>query len=104
LKKAVSACLIALHVVFSFCITAGISANQATNKQETAGLLIVNGRVVTMDGDKTYFPSGTVAVKDGRIIAAEASGAIDGRFKAKNVIDASGKIIIPGLIKLGRPG
>jgi len=58
-------------------------------------LLIENGLIVTMDKDRRIYKKGSVAIEDGKIKAA-------GRFKRKGkpdeVIDARGKIVMPGLI------
>jgi putative selenium metabolism protein SsnA len=58
-------------------------------------LLIKNGLVVTMDKNCKIVPYGSVEVDDGRIISVKkgARGA-----KADEIIDATGKIVMPGLI------
>lgn len=64
----------------------------ALSSVETYDLVIVNGRIV--DGTGNPWFSGAVGVRDGRIAAV-------GRFdhsKAKQVIDAKGRIVAPGFI------
>lgn len=61
-------------------------------------LLIDNGYVLTMDGDFRLFERGSVAIKDGRIVAVGDSEEIRSRVQADRVIDASNKAILPGLI------
>jgi putative selenium metabolism protein SsnA len=58
-------------------------------------LLIKNGLVVTMDKNCKIVPNGSVEVDDGRIISVKKS---DRGAKADEIIDARGKIVMPGLI------
>ncbi len=64
----------------------------------TADLLIVGGTVVTMDKDRRVIEDGAVAVKDGKIIQVGTRAAVTKTLKAKQTIDAKGKVVIPGLI------
>ena len=76
-----------------------------------ADLLIVHAELATMRGgpgprrgpdqaDNGVIPDGAVAVVDGRIAAAGTTGAILPEYKAKkpDTIDASGKLVTPGLV------
>ena len=65
---------------------------------ETADLLIVGGTIVTMDAEKRIIENGAVAVKNSEIIAVGTSSEIGEKYRAKQTIDAQGKVIIPGLI------
>ena len=60
-------------------------------------LLIKNGLIVTMDKDRSIIPGGSVAVEDNRIVSIKR-GKVAGREKPEQVIDASGKIVLPGLV------
>lgn len=63
-------------------------------------ILIKNGTVITMDPSRSIFERGTVAIgEDGRIAAvgAEADTLPD---EFDEVIDATGMIVLPGLINL----
>ncbi len=61
-------------------------------------LLIKNGLVVTMDGDRHIYRNGSIRVEDTRI--AEIGQAKDVQAKTPDceVIDASGQIVIPGFV------
>ncbi len=59
-------------------------------------LLIKNGLIVTMDKDRRIIPEGSVEVEDGRIVSVKRESA--SRGKHEEVIDARGKIVMPGLI------
>jgi 5-methylthioadenosine/S-adenosylhomocysteine deaminase len=64
----------------------------------TCDLLIVGGTVVTMDGDRRLIDDGAVAIKDGKIAMVGKRAAVTYRLTAKQMINAAGKVIIPGLI------
>ena len=60
-------------------------------------LLIKNGLIVTMDKDRRIIAGGSVAVDDGRIVSVKR-GKPRTKGKPEEVIDARGKIVMPGLI------
>ena len=60
-------------------------------------LLIKNGLIVTMDKDCRIIANGSIAVEDGRITFAKR-GTVKTKSKPEEVIDACGKIVMPGLI------
>ncbi len=59
--------------------------------------LIVNAMVLTMDEAGTCFEKGAVAVKDGRI-AGVGRGDDFRSWRAKEIFDARGDLIMPGLV------
>ncbi|MDX6447303.1 MAG: 5-methylthioadenosine/S-adenosylhomocysteine deaminase [Blastocatellia bacterium] len=54
--------------------------------------------MVTMDGTRRVIENGGVAIKGGRIVAVDNTAAIDRQFAAREIINAAGKVVIPGLI------
>lgn len=48
--------------------------------------------------DVGVIPNGAIAVKDGVIVAVDTTAHITAHYSAENVIDASGRAIIPGLV------
>ena len=60
-------------------------------------LLITNGRILTMNQDKTIFENGLVAIKGNKIVAI-TEGKNAAEFVAKKTIDANNDIVMPGLI------
>ncbi|MFC1842456.1 amidohydrolase [Candidatus Dependentiae bacterium] len=64
----------------------------------TVDLLVSNGTVLTMNSQKKIIPNGAVAVRDGKIIAVGLTKALEQAYKAKKIINASGGVIMPGLI------
>jgi 5-methylthioadenosine/S-adenosylhomocysteine deaminase len=61
-------------------------------------LLVRGGTVVTMDGTRRVIEDGAVAVRGGKIVAVGGSAEIERRFAAREVIDATGRVVMPGLI------
>jgi 5-methylthioadenosine/S-adenosylhomocysteine deaminase len=61
-------------------------------------LLVDGGLVVTMDEAGTVIPAGAVAVVGSRIEAVGTSAELARRFPGARRLDASGRIVMPGLI------
>src|SRR5436305_12429086 len=61
-------------------------------------LIIRGGTVVTMDGSRRVIENGGIAIKDGRIVAVGTAALMDLNYSARQVIEAQGKVVIPGLI------
>lgn len=67
-------------------------------QKKSVDLIIQNGTVVTMDATRRVIENGSVAVRQGEIVAVGTSAEISQQFKSKQTINATGKVIIPGLI------
>ncbi len=67
-------------------------------KIKTVDLIVRGGTVVTMNGDKRLIEKGSVAVDKSKIVAVGTIDDIAKEFRAAQTIDATGKVIIPGLI------
>lgn len=59
-------------------------------------ILIKNGWILTMDEKFTEYKNGYIAIKDGKI--QDIGENLPKEYEAKEVIDANGNIILPGLI------
>src|SRR2546423_320530 len=70
----------------------------AQRRKTTVDLIIRGGTVVTMDGSRRVIENGGVAVKKGRIIAVAEASEIDRKYVAREVVNATGKVVIPGLV------
>ncbi|KUN97453.1 amidohydrolase [Streptomyces caeruleatus] len=64
----------------------------------TVDLLVRGGDVLTVDDAGTVVPDGAVAVREGEIVAVGPAGVLCTRFTAREVIDAAGCLVLPGLI------
>jgi 5-methylthioadenosine/S-adenosylhomocysteine deaminase len=71
---------------------------QPGGHREIVDILITNGMVVTMDAERKVLERGTVAIKDGAIVAVGTSDSLKNRFRARKIIDARSKLIMPGLV------
>jgi len=61
-------------------------------------ILIKNGIIVTMDPQRRLIDNGAVAVEKGKIIDVGASDEIEKKYSAREVIDATNMLVLPGLI------
>ncbi|RWX67029.1 amidohydrolase [Mesorhizobium sp. M4B.F.Ca.ET.089.01.1.1] len=69
-----------------------------TGADHNADLIVVNGRVLTMDADNPAAEA--IAVKDGAIIAIGSRASIEGYTgAATKIVDAGGGSVIPGFIE-----
>jgi len=61
-------------------------------------LILTGGWTVTVDAQRRMFRHGAVAVRNGLIAAVGDAQSIAARFRARQVIDCSDKVVMPGLI------
>jgi 5-methylthioadenosine/S-adenosylhomocysteine deaminase len=76
-------------------------AVRATGDQAVArdvALVVTGGTVVTMDGSRRVLSPGAVAIDGERIVGVGAPEEIGRAFSSKHVIDATGKVVLPGLV------
>src|SRR5262245_62114678 len=72
-----------------------ISAGSAKDRIDLA---ISGGTIVTMDGNYRVIEDGYIAIRGDRIIDLGSRSEIGHKYIAKEVIDATGKAILPGLV------
>ena len=63
-----------------------------------AGLLLVNGTVVTMDPARRIIENGAVAISEDRIAEVGETTELAARYPVARRIDCAGRIVMPGLI------
>ena len=66
--------------------------------KENVDLLISGGTVITMDAEFRVIEDGAVAIEGGAISAVGARTEIEARARAAKTIDASGTLVMPGMI------
>ncbi|MBN2499603.1 MAG: amidohydrolase [Anaerolineales bacterium] len=66
--------------------------------RQPVDLLIRGGTIVTVDDADRIIPDGAVAIKGMEIVGVGASQQIQVLYEGKDEIDATGKVIIPGLV------
>jgi 5-methylthioadenosine/S-adenosylhomocysteine deaminase len=86
-----------LKILFSIIFLLTLSQTNFAQKK-SVDLIISGGTVVTMDAEKRLIENGAVAVQKGEIVAVGKTGEISRQFIAKQIINANGKIVIPGLV------
>jgi 5-methylthioadenosine/S-adenosylhomocysteine deaminase len=72
-------------------------AGLAQAKQDV-DLIISGGIVVSMDSERTILQDGSVAVRGDTIVAVGPQAEIESRYKGAQVIDARGRLVLPGFI------
>jgi 5-methylthioadenosine/S-adenosylhomocysteine deaminase len=77
-------------------LAAGVLAGAQTPK--VVSLVVTGGTVVTVDGARTVIPRGAVAIDGTRIAGVGTAADIAGRFTGRATIDATGQVVMPGLI------
>src|SRR5687767_2503351 len=75
-----------------------VSTSKKTAANAVCDLMIAGGTIVTMDGERRIIENGAIAVDDGKIYAVGTHKVTTGAIKCRQTIDATGKIIIPGLV------
>ena len=68
------------------------------NGGEAADLVISGGTVVTINENMDVIEDGAIAVKDGKISAIGKREEIESQFHDGETIDATGEIVMPGLV------
>ena len=70
----------------------------AQNGLREVDLVVSGGTVVTVDGAGRIIQSGAVAIDGTDIAAVDTADAIAKQFRGRETIDASGQIVLPGLV------
>lgn len=92
-----------ITVAILFSLAAGMvqssSAQRRINRNAgTIDLIIGGGTVVTMDKNRRVIENGGVVIRGDKIVAVGTRAEVTRRYRAARTIDATGKVIIPGLI------
>jgi len=78
------------------CLVASICI--AGHGQQSVDLVVSGGIVVTMDGARAIYQDGSVAVRGDAIVAVGPRADIEAKYKAANLMDARGRLVLPGFI------
>jgi 5-methylthioadenosine/S-adenosylhomocysteine deaminase len=70
----------------------------AQRRKTTVDLIIKGGTIVTMDSSRRVIDNGAVAIDKGRISSVGTVPEIEAAYTAREVVNAAGKVVIPGLI------
>lgn len=86
-----------LLIAISLAILGCKQNNKKLNLKEV-NTIITNGIIVTVDSVGSIYPNGAIAIDGDQIVAIGNSADINNKYRSENVIDAKGKIVMPGLI------
>jgi 5-methylthioadenosine/S-adenosylhomocysteine deaminase len=75
-----------------------LAARNQRQNAERVDLLVLGGTIVTMDGARRVIDEGGIAVTGGRIVAIGPRAEIEKNYTSHQIINADGKLIVPGLI------
>ncbi|MET0553319.1 MAG: amidohydrolase [Vicinamibacteria bacterium] len=64
----------------------------------TVDLVVRNGTVVTVDAERRVIGNGAVAIDRGAIVAVGTQADVTASFRGRQVLDARGGIVLPGLV------
>jgi 5-methylthioadenosine/S-adenosylhomocysteine deaminase len=84
-------------LVFAFIAVFSACSNTEKTKIK-ADIIVTNATIVTSDSNNTIIHNGTIVIKNSRIIDIGNFAAINNKYYSSDKIDATGKLIIPGLI------
>ena len=69
-----------------------------TESFEAVDLIVSGGTVLTVDAADSVIADGAVAVRAGRIVAVGRRRAVERGFRARRRVEATGRLVLPGLI------
>jgi 5-methylthioadenosine/S-adenosylhomocysteine deaminase len=75
-----------------------LASVSAQNGPRQVSLVVTGGTVVTMDTANRVLPNGAVAIEGTEIVAVDTAQNVARQFRGRETIDATGQIILPGLI------
>jgi 5-methylthioadenosine/S-adenosylhomocysteine deaminase len=84
-----------LVVALQFVIPVPLSSQPGIVKVD---LIVAGGTVVSMDGARTIYNDGAVAVKGDTIVVVGPRSEVESKYLAAQTIDAKGKLVLPGFI------
>ena len=85
--------------VFALLVAGPIAWSPVAARQSTpVSLIVANGIVITVDGTRRILNPGSVAINGTQIVAVDTPAAISARYRSATTIDATGQVVMPGLI------
>jgi 5-methylthioadenosine/S-adenosylhomocysteine deaminase len=89
--------LLLCFALLSHALVFNVQAAQP-RRLKRVDLIVSGGTVVTMDASRSVIEDGAIAVVGGRIVAVGKRSDIARQYTAREVVDARGRAVIPGLI------
>ncbi|MBA3335529.1 MAG: amidohydrolase family protein, partial [Acidobacteria bacterium] len=86
-----------LKILLSLIFLSSVSQTIFAQKKPV-DLIVSGGTIVTMNAERSLIENGAVAVQNGEIVAIGKTSDISRQFAARQIINAGGKVVIPGLV------
>jgi 5-methylthioadenosine/S-adenosylhomocysteine deaminase len=77
---------------------AAMAVVSAQNGPRDVDLVVTGGTVVTVDAAGRVIENGAVAISGSDIAAVDTAASIGKQFRGRETVDASGQIVLPGLV------
>ena len=85
------------RIALAVVVLGTLAAAAPPAKKERVDLLVTGGTVVTVDGSFSLYSPGAVAVRGGAIVAVGPAAEVGSRYAGPRY-DATGRIVLPGLV------
>ena len=85
-------------ICVSLILMTMLSNVSAQTRRQPVDLLVLGGTIVTMDPARRVISDGGIAVSQGRIVGIGPRAEIEREYTSRQRINATGKVITPGLI------
>src|SRR3989454_2006623 len=90
--------LVSFFVLVAMFLSSTLPLVSAEPARERVDLIVSGGTIVTMDDARRIIDNGAIAIAHGRIVALGQRTEIEKKYSARETVDASGRIVVPGLI------
>ncbi|HSS21355.1 MAG TPA: amidohydrolase [Pyrinomonadaceae bacterium] len=90
--------VVALATMLVAAVFPAAAQRSKGERMKRVDLLVLNGTLVTMDKDRRVIADAAIAIDHGRVVAAGSRHDLARLYTATQTVDATGKVIIPGLI------
>src|SRR5947209_2122575 len=98
MKRHLVSFFVALVLISQTILSSSSVSIAAPQRLKRVDLIVSGGTVVTMDRERRVIEDGAVAVAGGRIVAVGKSSDVARQYAAREVINATGRAVVPGLI------
>ena len=90
--------LLSVAILMTIISSPLAEAEAQGRRTQSVDLLVLGGTIVTMDQARQVISDGGIAVSQGRILAIGSRADIERQYTSRQRVDATGKVITPGLI------
>ncbi|HZQ69326.1 MAG TPA: amidohydrolase [Terriglobales bacterium] len=86
-------------LLFTFlCLLLSSISLFAQNARDQADLIITHGTVITMNGPRSIYDDGAVAIKGDSIVGVGSRVDLEKKYQSAKTIDASDMLVLPGFV------